>query len=176
MQGPQRRASGDTVAAATPGHPSSVGSHSKAPTLPLARGLGGHEPQEEKDFFGKKCRNVCLHHWPHLLIQPPEAPCGFLVIMCTKQRMWMSLHRHAWFGAPVQEGLWADKEGLSCVAPTMLHPQGWAAGCRRRGGAVPMRGRSSCGRGSCRGSCRAGGGVCRLQRPAPWHAAQSQEI
>ena len=47
--------------------------------------------------------------------------------MCTKQHMWMSLHMRAWSVAPVQEGLWAEKEGLSCVAPTMLCPQGWAA-------------------------------------------------
>lgn len=41
--------------------------------------------------------------------------------------MWMFLHICAWFVAPVPEGLWEEKEGLSHAPPSMLHPQGWAA-------------------------------------------------
>lgn len=61
---------------------------------------------------------------------------------------------HAQSMASAQEGLWEEKEGLSCVAPSSAASSGM--GCRGAGGAwrgpVLMWGWSSCGRGSRRGS------------------------
>lgn len=69
---------------------------------------------------------MCLHHWPCSQLRYSRAPWkGKFVKMCTKQHM--SLHMRAQSMAPAQE-----REGLSHVAPSMLHPQGWAG---RVGGA-----------------------------------------